>query len=110
LQEKGAVQIQINTDRNINPDEQLTNGIQEAVHGTLGRFGERVTRVEVHLQDLNGEKGGRDDVRCLMEARLAGLNPVAVEHHGATPHSAAQGAARKLERALDTRLGRLGRG
>lgn len=103
------VQIQLNTDRHIELDESLSKALNSSVENALGRFGERLTRVEVHLQDLNAEKGGSDDIRCVMEGRVAGLDPVAVDDHGPTPEVAAQGAARKLERALETRLGKLGR-
>ena len=102
------MRIQINTDRNIETDDRLTADVEEAIENALGRFAERITRVEVHLSDINADKGGRD-TRCVMEARVAGLNPVAVDEQAHTPRDAARGAAGKLERALDTRLGRLGR-
>lgn len=99
------MQIQINTDRNIPSDDQVTRQVEDAVTGALDRFAGRITRVEVHVSDVNGRKGGRD-IRCVMEARVAGLAPVAVDEQADTIQAAAQGAAGKLERALDTRLGR----
>lgn len=102
------MQIQINTDRNIETDDRLTADVEEAIESALDRFAGRITRVEVHLSDVNADKGGRD-TRCVMEVRVAGLKPVAVDEQADTPRAAARGAAGKLERALNTRLGRLGR-
>jgi hypothetical protein len=43
-----------------------------------------------------------------LEARLAGLQPIAVSHQAATLEQAIVGAAEKLEHSLDSVLGRLG--
>jgi ribosome-associated translation inhibitor RaiA len=103
------MQVQVNTDNHVAGGEGLTRQVEAVVEGALGRFGDQVTRVEVHLNDENSAgKSGSDDKRCLMEARLAGLDPIAVSHRGATLEQALDGAAEKLERALDRTLGRLG--
>lgn len=100
------MQIQINTGRNVESDDRLATDVEDAVRGALGRFEDRITRVEVHLTDENAEKGGRDS-RCVIEARVAGMPPVAVDEKAHSIREAARGAAGKLERALDTRLGKL---
>lgn len=102
------MQIQVNTDSNIDGRDELIRRVEAAVEDTLGRFGDQITRVEVHLNDVNGPKAAGDDKRCLMEARLAGRQPVAVSHQGATLDQAVDGAADKLKRSLDSTLGRLG--
>lgn len=77
---------------------------------TLDRFSDRVTRIEVHLSDTNsGAKGGSDDIRCVLEARLAGMNPISVRNRAATPEQAVAGAADKLEKVLQRNLDRLSR-
>ena len=73
----------------------------------LGRFTAQVTRVEVHLSDENSARGGADDKRCMMEARLEGLPPTAVTHQAATVPQALDGAAATLTRSLERMLGRL---
>jgi ribosome-associated translation inhibitor RaiA len=100
-----VVQIQINTGRHIEADDNLTAEVEGAVQDALGRFSDRITRVEVHLSDVNADKGGRDS-RCVIEARVAGMSPVAVDEQAHTTREAVRGAAGKLVRALDTRLGR----
>lgn len=99
------MQVQVNTDRNIEGGEELIQDIEKAVTGSLQRFAKRVTRIEIHLSDVNAEKGGRD-IRCVMEARPAGLDPVAVDALARDVQGAVRGATGKLERALDTRLGK----
>jgi hypothetical protein len=102
------VQIQINTDRHIDADAKLRASVAETVAGTLDRFGDRLTRVEVHLTDVNADKGGRD-VRCVMEARAAGMRPLMVDELAHTVDGAVREAAGKLRRALDSRFGKRNR-
>ena len=100
--------IQLNTDTNIDPDAALTERVETLLHDALGHFGERITRVEVHLSDRNSsQKSGADDMRCLLDARLAGLNPIVVSHNSATVKQAMDGAADKLKRSLERTLGKL---
>ena len=52
-------------------------------------------------------KGGANDKRCLLEARLEGRQPIAVTNNAGTHHEAVKGAVGKMKAALDTVLGRL---
>lgn len=101
------MQIQVNTDRNIEGHEALTSRTQASVEAALSRFSDRITRVEVHLSDENSaQKGGGDDMRCVIEVRMDGQPPLAVTHKAATMDQAIDGAADKLERKLDSLVGR----
>jgi len=80
--------------------------IESEIHSALELFSERVTRVEVYLRDQNGPKQGVD-TRCLVEVRLAGLQPFAVEHDGEGLADAVRNAAQKLERAVRRKVERL---
>lgn len=99
------MQIQINTGHHVEADASLTADVEDTIRDALERFAERITRVEAHLNDVNGAKGGRDS-RCMLEARLAGMQPIAVEVKAESHRDAAREAASKLTRALDSRLGR----
>ena len=67
----------------------------------LERYAEQITRVEVHLHDENGKaKAGGEHMRCLMEARPAGMQPLAVEHSSETMDKAITEASGKLARAV----------
>ncbi|WP_297810707.1 HPF/RaiA family ribosome-associated protein [uncultured Methylophaga sp.] len=96
------MQIQVNTDHNISSAETLAESIREELQQRLKRFDEHVTRLEVHLSDRNSDKrGGGDDIRCLIEARLEGHQPNVVSHDAANVKQALTGAEQKMIRVLD---------
>ncbi|HEY5237108.1 MAG TPA: HPF/RaiA family ribosome-associated protein [Rhizomicrobium sp.] len=101
------MQIQVNTDHNVEGHEELARSVEAEVNAVLGRYSDHITRVEVHLSDENGAKSGGADKRCLMEARLAGHQPVAVSYEAASVEDAFDGAAKKLQRLLESTLGRI---
>jgi len=67
------MQIQVNTDNHIKGRADVVRLVHSCVEGAVGRFADRITRVEVHLSDTNSHKSGGADKRCVLEARLAGL-------------------------------------
>ncbi len=100
--------VQINTDSNIEGSSELTERLEASVRSGLERFGDKITRVEVHLRDQNSDKkSGTHDMDCTLEARVAGLQPVAVSHQSATVEEALDGAVGKMKRSLESTLGRL---
>lgn len=101
------MQIQIHTDSNIDGRDALADQIKGVVEHALSRFSDRITRVEVHLNDESSHKSGPKDIRCMMEARLEGRPPGAVTHHAATVEQSVGGAAHKLTRLIEGTLGRL---
>jgi ribosome-associated translation inhibitor RaiA len=102
------MQIQVNTDKNVEGGEELTRQVEMVVEDSLGRFGAWITRVEVQLSDESSSTKSRGkDKRCVMEARPAGQQPISVSHQGATMDQALKGAAKKLARLLNDTSGRL---
>jgi len=101
------MQIQFNSDRNIDGNEKMREQVVSIVQETLQRFASDVTRVEVHVTDVNSEKFGEQDKRCAMEARIKGLNPAAVTHQAATVEQAVRGAADKMRNTLTSTMGKL---
>ena len=101
------MQVQINTDHNIEGHEALAARVSGVVTNALSRVSDHIPRVEVHLSDENGNKTGDNDMRCMMEARLEGRQPVAVTHEAATLDQSVDGAAHKLARLIESTLGRL---
>ena len=57
------MQFQLNTDSTIQGDERLAEVAQTIVTGALGHLTGRLTRVEVHIVDVNAAKGGSADIR-----------------------------------------------
>lgn len=100
------MQVLVNSDHHIVAGEDLTERVRGVVEGRLERFEGRITRVEVHLSDLNSQKLGERDRRCIMEARVGGLKPIAVSHEAQTLTEAIHAAADKLKRAVERALGR----
>src|SRR6187399_492059 len=100
------MQIQVNTDHNIDGRQRVSEYVRGVVEHAVSHFERQVTRVEVHLSDDNGSKSGPDDKRCVMEARLGSIEPVIVTHRGPNVDEALHGAASKLKRALASDLAR----
>lgn len=103
------MQVQVNTGNGVQNKESLERWASEFLNDELARFRQELTRVEVQLNDENRGKGGADDMRCMLEARLNGHEPVAVNHHGATMDEAIRGATGKLVRSIEHILGKLDR-
>ncbi len=101
------MKIQINTDNHISGSQEKTQPVIDSVSDSLDRFREQITRIEVHLSDENSKKKGQNDIKCMIEARLKGLDPVAVTEKSDSVEKAVEGALDNLTSLLDTRLGRL---
>ena len=101
------MQINIRTDKTIERHQGLDEHVQSVVAAAVGRFGEHITRIEVHLSDENSQKSADGGNRCLLEARVTGYQPIAVSDHSVHLHQAITGAADKLKRAIESALGRL---
>lgn len=101
------MQINVFSDKHINSDERTQNWVKATVEVTLERHLEDLTRVEVHLSDENGGKSGPKDKRCKMEARPKGHQPISVSHDADELTLAVEGAATKLEHALEHLFGKL---
>ena len=95
------MQVQVHTDNHIEGHERLNRWVESVVTDALGRYQDRITRVEVHLSDENGDKGGELDKRCMMEVRIEGRQPTAVTHQAATVELAVDGAADRAQRAVE---------
>ncbi len=99
------MQVLLHSDPNTNGSQPMAEHLNVVVKEVMGRFGERVTRVEAHLSDESGQaKTGAGDVHCTLEARLVGQDPVVVKDQAGSAHQAIDGAARKLQRAVATAL------
>lgn len=93
---------------NVYSGDRETRGVNEEairnqVRNAVEHFQNRITRVDVHLKDLNGPKSGNDK-QCTMEARVAGLDPMAVTAESDDLWNAIVDAAGKLQRKLHSDL------
>ncbi|KQW45472.1 MULTISPECIES: HPF/RaiA family ribosome-associated protein [unclassified Roseateles] len=102
------MQVQVETDNHVEGREKLIEHVEGVIRDAVDRYASQVTHVEAHLGDVNsGEKSGADDMRCMLEARVAGLKNIAVKHQADSMHLAIEGAADKLTSALESALGKL---
>lgn len=98
--------IQFNTDNHVKGGEAISAPLNELIADELSHYSDHITRLEVHLSDENGDKGGGNDKRCLLEARVEGRKPIAVKHFADSHEQAVTGALSKLKASLHTIFGK----
>ncbi|MHB1148193.1 MAG: HPF/RaiA family ribosome-associated protein [Lutibacter sp.] len=99
--------IQINSDNNLTVHKEFRAQLHSQIAEELSRFSEHITRLELHLSDENGHKDTLNDKRCMVEARVEGMKPIAVTNIANNHEQAVEGAINKLKTTLDTKFGRL---
>jgi ribosome-associated translation inhibitor RaiA len=100
------MQVQVNSNQSIQTHDALERWVTTELHSTLDRFKNDITRIEVHLSDENSDKASDNHMRCMVEARLARHQPLAVNHQAASLDEAFRGACEKIKRSLDHTLGK----
>ena len=103
------MQVQVNTSNGIENKDTLERWADQYLNETLARFAQEITRVEVQLSDENSLSNGAAAKRCTVEARVNGQVPLAATHQATTQDEAFRGAAERLVRLLDHKLGKLDR-
>lgn len=94
--------IEIRTDKNIQNSERLITYVREELLQEFQRYSERITHFSVHISDENSaKKGGDDDIRCMIEVKAAGLNPVVVTHKAKNIDLSLHGAIERVKRSLE---------
>lgn len=101
------MEVIFNTDKHIDGKERVGSYFTKQIKQDLSRFEEKLTRVEVHLSDVNSTKGGEKDIKCVLELRPKGLKPVVVSNIADTVEKAITGATKKADSSLTSLLGKL---
>jgi ribosome-associated translation inhibitor RaiA len=101
------MQVIVNSDHHITGDATLRERVEAVLSDSIGRFAERIVKVEAFLTDANSSKHGARDKRCVLEARVSGAQSVVASGEAPTVAEAIDGAAAKLERALEHAFGKL---
>jgi hypothetical protein len=99
--------IQVNSDNNIAKNEEQIAQIKLSIADGLSLYSKDITRIETHLSDENGSKIGQQDKRCMLEARIANRQSLAVTSYANTTELAISDALDKLNAALQTVLSKL---
>lgn len=92
--------IQFNTDKTISGEQRQEEYFKSQIALGLERYNDHITRVEVYLKDENGKKEGFNDISCLLEARMEGKKPIAVNSKGDNVEKAISSAIEKMSNAL----------
>jgi hypothetical protein len=79
--------------------------IRRKLGARLAKFARSIDRVSIRLSDLNGPRGGVDQV-CCVKVLLAGLPSVVVIRRDATPRAALDAALHAIEHAVHGIVGR----
>ena len=103
------MRIQVNSDATVKGDLRVVSFVRHEIDRILARFTDRLTRVEVHLSDLNAAKSGAADKRCVVEARPAVARPLTTTATARRLDAAIGQALRKMQRLLTSFYGRQGR-
>ncbi len=99
------MQIMINSDNQVELKDNFIEHWQSEISSSLKRYDDWITRIEVHLTDENSQaKGGNDDIRCLVEARPAGKQPVSIEVRGESAERALADGIATMDRRLSAML------
>ena len=101
------MQFQFNSDNQTSGDSDMAARVEDMVRARFSRIEDRLTRVEVHVGDVNGPRSGGDDKRCAVEARPAGMAPISASDQAASIEAAVVGAADKVLAAYDRQVGKL---
>src|SRR5215469_2085319 len=102
------MKILVNSDSSIAMDARLAKYIVGEGSELLDRFSDRLTRVEIHVSDIDRGKTGKVDKRCLVEVRPTRMKPLVASAQTKDMKTAVNQAMRKMVRALNTTLGKQG--
>ena len=98
--------IQLNADKILNVHEAFENQLKGRLSKDFKRFDEHITTLEIHITDENGLKTGSNDIKCMLEAHLKGLQSIVVSDTANTLEQSVHGAIDKLKNSLDSIIGR----
>ena len=98
--------IQISTGHNTQGNEVLITKFSRTIKSALIRMSDQITIVEVHLKDKDGDKKGKNDKRCMIEAHIEGRQPIVVTERADNLNQALDGAIDKLISMMESILGR----
>jgi ribosomal subunit interface protein len=98
--------IQFNSN-NIPVTEELEASLSGFISKALKRFSKRITRVEVHLEDENNLKSGKNDKRCSIEVRPENLEPIIVTSKSDNLVQAVREAADKSKASIEKTFGKI---
>ena len=96
----------------VNGSIKTTDAMRDFVHqrlsAALGRFGDRIPRVEIRITDENGPRGGVDKL-CRVTANIAGAGPLTIEKRAGDFYEAIARAINAVKQNVARRVSRRGK-
>ncbi len=84
--------------RAVRMTRELRGYIERKLELAFGRFLPRVQRVRVCVTDVNGPKGGGDDIQCLIQAKLHSSGELQTREVRGDPFAAVARASEQIRR------------
>ncbi|HUG46342.1 MAG TPA: HPF/RaiA family ribosome-associated protein [Sphingomicrobium sp.] len=100
------MQFMFNSDNQTALGSDTAEKVEALVEARLGRISDRLTRVEVHVSDVDGPRNGGDDKKCAIEIRPNGMRPITASDQASTVEAAVGGAADKVLKAFERQIGK----
>lgn len=101
------MQFLFNSDNQIDGDTSMAERVERIVRRRLSRVEERLTRVEVHVSDVDGPRSGANDKRAVVELRPAGLDPISGSDEAGNIEAAVSSATDKALAVFDRQIGKM---
>lgn len=102
--------IRFNSDNAIEGSADMAQAVEERLTERLEtRFGSRLTTIEVHVRDVDGDSNRADGVEARLEARPRDGQPIFVAERAEKPLEAVNAALGTLVTRLDTVFGKADR-
>lgn len=92
--------IELQTNHHIENNVGLGHHVNDVIRKTLQSYRDHITRVDVHLSDVNSKRTSKQDKRCVVEFHISGLRPMAVSAKADTVHRVLDRAVKKLRHAV----------
>ncbi len=99
------MQFQFNSDNRISAPAAVGQRMEVLVRDRLDHVTDRLTRVEVHVSDVNGPRQG-NDIRCAVELRPNGMKPITATDDASSIEGAVSSATTKALAAFDRQIGK----
>lgn len=101
------MEILVGTDRDVPGRDELIAFVGFEVVAGLGPCASRVSNVHVHLSAEGGGRIGRASLRCRLEVRPDGHEPLAVMHRALNRDDAVRGAVGDMRGVLERMFRRI---
>ena len=102
--------IRFNSDNATELDAGFAESVETRLTERLDtRFGDRLTRIEVHVRDIDGTTNGPEGIEAQLEARPANGAPIVVTERAGEPMQAVNAALGTLVNRLDSVFGKADR-